>query len=458
MKSSSSNFPLADYYSSVLPDSISTLHEPAESWATKACWSERHLQCIWFDPKMRPDTLQSIDHEMVTVADPGRWNLEAGPDFLDTVMLIGNPPRRLCGDTEIHIHPSDWDQHQHAPDPRYENVRFHITYHPGSLTSLPRNCIQISMRSALAANRSFSFADIDVSSYPHAAISPTPRPCRTSLANKPPEVWGEILEAAGQHRIKQKSDRISGRILDQIPPEQILYEELMTALGYKQNRRPFRKLSQLLTSAEWPANITRDELYALMLGTAGLLPTEMKTDDTEAQQFIRHLWDIWWKSGRDRHVMKSTEWMLSGSRPTNHPQRRLAAAAALFSATPQLLKQIEAIDASETPAAWVKTVKAIISRKSLMPYWEKRLSINGAATARPTALIGKGRISAIITNVIVPLRAAEGHDVKPLLKVLPKEDDNSAIRTTAARLLGRDVNPALYATGLKQQGLMQEST
>ena len=46
-------------------------------------WSERHLQCVWFDPELRPAGLKTGFGEDILVEDPGIWNSEAGPDFLD---------------------------------------------------------------------------------------------------------------------------------------------------------------------------------------------------------------------------------------------------------------------------------------------------------------------------------------------------------------------------------------
>jgi len=41
------------------------------------------------------------------------------------------------------------------------------------------------------------------------------------------------------------------------------------------------------------------------------------------------------------------------------------------------------------------------------------------------------------------------------LRRLPPEEDNQIIRQTAHNLLGPDHNPALYRSGLRQQGLIQ---
>ena len=46
-------------------------------------YSERHLRCVWTDPAYRPAVLPAAGGQTVSIENPGRWNLEAGPDFLD---------------------------------------------------------------------------------------------------------------------------------------------------------------------------------------------------------------------------------------------------------------------------------------------------------------------------------------------------------------------------------------
>jgi hypothetical protein len=117
-----------------------------------------HLGGVWFDPALRPPALKTERGEEVVVEDPGLWNLEAGPDFLGAALRIGPGRRRITGDVEIHIHPSDWAAHRHRTDPRYAGVRVHVTYYPGRAAagSLPAGALQLALKDALAANPMFS--------------------------------------------------------------------------------------------------------------------------------------------------------------------------------------------------------------------------------------------------------------------------------------------------------------
>ena len=88
--------------------------------------TERHVQALWYDGDLRPTDLVTSVGEAVRVVHPGEWNLEAGPDFKDAVLEVGG--RRVVGDVEVHIRPSDWTAHLHAGDAAYSNVVAHVTW------------------------------------------------------------------------------------------------------------------------------------------------------------------------------------------------------------------------------------------------------------------------------------------------------------------------------------------
>ena len=71
--------------------------------------TERHVQAIWYDAALRPKNLTTRRGSEVTVVSPGEWNLEAGPDFRNAVLEIGKERRRVVGDVEVHLCPSDWE-------------------------------------------------------------------------------------------------------------------------------------------------------------------------------------------------------------------------------------------------------------------------------------------------------------------------------------------------------------
>jgi hypothetical protein len=392
-------------------------------------YRERHLHCVWADARHRPVQLKTSEGEPVTVEHPGDWNLEAGPDFLNAVLFLGKEKRRISGDLEIHIHPNSWQQHGHHNDPRYENVRFHVVHFQGE--EIP-GLTQIPLQEILSTNPRFSFENIDLTAYPYSVPSGN-----FPLKSMDPDRKRKWLESAGEERLRLKAERLSIAMQTR-EPEQVLWEELLAALGYKNNKATFRHLATTLPLARLRSLAqTPDEAYALLLGLSGLLPANPDPAwDKETRTFIRSTWDFWWKQSEELKELelKSSDWILPGLRPVNHPVRRLMAAAHYAFSIPEL------------------TNNEILLTKFDRNYWNTHISWK--VKCESTALVGQPRANAIITNILVPFRAAIG-ETELNLKQLPAEPSNSIIRQTAHTLFGPDHTPKVYKSALARQGLLQ---
>ncbi|MEI6169106.1 MAG: DUF2851 family protein [bacterium] len=422
-------------------------------------WSERHLRCVWADSALRPSALTSMDGRTVSVVSPGRWNLEAGPDFLDAILKIGPDECTLRGDVELHIRPLDWRYHKHAADPRYKNVMAHITYFEGLLApaDMPASVLQIPLRAALQRLPSFSFDGLDLTAYPFAALARRP-PCAEILTSWSPDQRGALLDGAGEERLRLKTERMTKHIGEK-GKDQALYEELMGALGYKHNRLAFLTLARALPLERVRLEAASSPLhaYALFLGVGGLLPQQSNPLwDGETRAFIRALWDFWWKHQSEWHdqVMNREAWTLANLRPANHPLRRLMAAAYLFAGTPP---DMDLFSEADVPAPCVRSWLSRLKAQGGTSYWAWRGSFATPRYPQPESLIGQGRAATILTNVMLPWWAATGALSldSTLMDSLPQEDTNRFIKHTAHALFGHDHSPTLYNSGLRQQGLLQ---
>ena len=424
-------------------------------------WNERHLQCVWYDDRLRPADLATDDGRPVAVVNPGCWNLGAGPDFLGAEVRIGR--RVVRGDVEVHIRPSDWRAHGHSADPRYADVVLHVTYHPApaggdpAALGLPPHIAGVSLKAPLARRRGFALEDIDIAAYPHAVLPATPRPCGVALSGLGRDAWTALLDAAGRHRLRAKAARMRARLDAVGDARQVFYEEAMAMLGAKGNTTPFRKIAELLPLAQWERSPGPDAAlrrYARLLGTAGLLPDPERLRHAEAREFAALLRAEWFRTGGGADSIRDlAEWSFVGLRPANRPERRLAAAAVLF-ADDALVSKLLAHDAPGRD--WFRSRLAMLAGLEPIPYWAARQSLDSDPGAKPLAVLGAARAAVILTNVLVPLRLAEDPEVgDALLGHLPPEDLGAPARETAHRLFGRDHNPALYLrSGLFEQGLL----
>src|SRR5207249_3661234 len=70
-------------------------------------------------------------------------------------------------------------------------------------------------------------------------------------------------------------------------------------------------------------------LQARLLGIGGLLPNELTRQQASTDDYLRRLWDFWWRERESFSdcAMPRTVWQFHGLRPANHPQRRVALAA-----------------------------------------------------------------------------------------------------------------------------------
>lgn len=450
-------YPRSAAYRELLPQPQRRVEERTARYGVFP-YSERHLQCLWADEHWRPE-LQTILAEDVKVISPGRWNLEAGPDFLDAVLLAGPDKRRIMGDVEIHIRPEDWEHHGHGNDPRYARVIAHVTYFPGTVKtgSLPSGTIQIALRDALRCDPEFSFENIDVTAYPYEVTRPELTLCAQALNHWESEAHAAVLIAAGEERLRIKSQRLQRAMAEQ-GEEQALYTETMAALGYKHNRFPFRLLAMRVPVAQLQqvAN-DGDSAYAILAGVSGLLPDKLASNwDKDARAFVRSTWDTWWKQRAtwEHAGMDPGIWYTASVRPQNHPRRRLAAAAGLFGSKPDVFARLTALDPTDA-RSWFRQAQTILMDIPVPVFWRHHLGFAGKRHATPVSVIGPSRAAAIVSNVFVPFLAATGQSVQHLLDHLPSQGGNAITRQTAVLLFGRDHNPALYRDGLREQGLIQ---
>jgi len=444
-------------YAALLPAPLREVQEASGHYRAGFHWTERHLQCVWFDDRLRPARLTTTDSETILVESPGRWNLEAGPDFLDAILRVGAEQRRLTGDVEVHVRPVDWERHQHDREGLYRHVALHVTYFatPALAPATARGLLQLPLADALSAAPAFSFDDVDLDAYPHAALPLTPRPCGLALRDTP-DRWAPLLASAGRHRLQCKTQRLRDRLTRVQDSDQLLYEEIMAALGYKHNAAAFRRLAQRLPLRAWEPHVPVEHSYARLLGAAGLLPDVEAATDDEARRFVRMLWDCWWHDPAPPPADDGTIAIAQhATRPANAPARRLAAAAALFHGGARLSSALLAIPKNDA-RQWFQDVYNYLASRLAWEYWRWHLTPTGARQPRPAALVGQARLAAIAANVVLPWLASEGDFPEALADHLPQEDISAPMREVANALFSRDHNPAFYATsGLYQQGLLQ---
>ena len=69
------------------------------------------MQYVWQHRLLIQTDMVTVDGQRIAVIDPGRLNGDAGPDFFNAKVKIGD--HLWVGDVEIHVRASDW--HRQSP-------------------------------------------------------------------------------------------------------------------------------------------------------------------------------------------------------------------------------------------------------------------------------------------------------------------------------------------------------
>ncbi len=289
--------------------------------------------------------------------------------------------------------------------------------------------------------------------------------CSAPLRALSPESIGDLLQQAALVRLTTKAHvfRARGRAAGWT---QALREGVFRALGYKHNAWPMQRLAETLPSLDpipTHARNPRDAWEARLLGLSGLLPTEPKSG-TRARQ----LWDLWWRE-RDAlrpHALPPFLWRLNGVRPVNHPQRRLALAAAWLADDAwesRLMTWFK--DWFEDAPSATHPEHALFDalRPETDGFWRRHYTLTARALPDVVPILGAGRLNDLAVNVILPWlwARADAGDAAPTLRRIEEQylrwspgEDNATLKFARARLFGAEDLP-LRKTAAVQQGLLQ---
>ncbi|MBR6371858.1 MAG: DUF2851 family protein, partial [Victivallales bacterium] len=303
-------------------------------------FNERFLQTIWNEQKLEGE-LTTEDGASLKVLSNGIWNNGAGPDFHNASMLIDG--KLSCGDVEIHKKRSDWYRHGHEGDERYGNVILHVVWENDMPQTAGRMQILV-LSKYVDENWRRLLWELEESRYSYADKIGKGE-CALRWAMTEDSKVRRLLEAAGLARFSTKVSNIRHEI-EKKGEERALLEGIFDVLGYKNNRRQFRRIAEALDlGVLHSGEIGNIEKEALIFGTANMLPDTTRCNlDKEMTEYVDALWDAWWRIGQRRKL--DIEWDNTESRPYNRPWRRLAAGIELLKITEWM------------PSSWVRSLAA----------------------------------------------------------------------------------------------------
>ncbi len=447
---------------------------------------EEIVRCLWFGGHFPQDELTTDCGKRLEVLNPGWWNVEGGPDFIRAEFLMENAGR-LTGDVEVHTCAGAWWRHGHHRQPEYNNVALHVAMwnDAGERPVVKENGEQVPQLTLNDYIEEEMAELADIFDMEEERGGHAERFCTRALTEGdiPPQWLERFLEAAGDHRLQYKAGMF-GQLLTDRPIERVLYRNISEALGYKNNRMPFIQLTRhlpLKTLREiTPADATAEQrskiLEAVFLGTGAFLDAaDTKALDGESAQYVSDLREIWDTFPKEipGTQMTPAHWIITGTRPANHPVRRIAALAGLYATHLHEGLFGRIVRCMQSGCARGRRRADTVMRDELTsiftglraPYWSYRYNFHSRPIEQPTALIGTQRAGAILTNVLLPLLLAYArkedeeeleNNVFMIWSRLPGSPPNRILKRMGHQLFPNEKGAGQSVRSFrKQQGMQQ---
>ena len=366
---------------------------------------EQLLHYTWKHKLYPLKELTTSDGQRVEIVDPGLHNRNAGPDFFNAKIRIGST--MWVGNVEIHDKSSDWYQHGHDKDSRYDNVVLHVA------AELDTEVMK--SNGEYVPQLQLSVPDDVLTHYDELQKTDEYPPCYKVIPDLSALIIHSWMAALQTERLEQKTDAIRKRAeLCNGSWEDAYFVTLARNYGFGINGEVFE---------QWAYNIPlnavahhRDDLFqieAIFMGQAGLLeldsiPEYYQKDALNDGYFAKLRNEYQYLA--HKFSMKPIDfklWRFLRLRPQNFPHIRISQLANLYYQQKAGLSQLiecETLDELKN-----------VLKSQVTPYWETHYTF-GSTSPKNEKHLSYGSINLLMINTAIPMLFAYGrHTTKEVL-------------------------------------------
>jgi len=406
---------------------------------------EKFLYEIWKGQNFSND-ITTEEGEEIEVLNAGIKNKElGGPDFLNARIKIGSIT--YLGDVEIDILHSDWKNHGHYLNKKYNKVILHIVLnnnsrykfvHTQDNRKVPTVCLTNFLNNTLRKNIQEA-----ISSEHNTRMNKMLCFEINQVVNEKEKL--NFLYDLGLKRFKQKSEKMLLRLkeltyLKELSIKepvikydfgenfynknftqaelsckdiwlQLIYESIFEALGYSNNKDIMKNLAKSANISFLKKFRSNSEfisyIEAALFNISGLLPDVSKLPDSETSTYTRKLYQIWTeiKKEYDGRMYHETQWHFFQMRPQNFPTIRIVGGARIVyrlingNLIPQILHKIEDTSDMRDLARELRQLLIVTAED----YWQRHYVFDQPSNDIIKNFIGTGRADEILINVLLPI-------------------------------------------------------
>lgn len=349
---------------------------------------EAFLQHLWSLQYFSKKELITTQGETVEIFEPGTLNRDAGPDFSQARIRIGD--MQWVGNVEIHTHSSGWFEHRHDDDPAYDSVILHVVWKDDQPVRRKDKSLlpTVELRGRVEESLVRNFRQLITSSF---SI-----PCQRQFPSLPGITKTSMFARALAQRLESKAQEVQ-QLFNSTGCnwEETAYQLLAGAFGFKLNREPFLRLARMLPHRILQKHTNLEQVEALVFGQAGFL--EGKKGDAYYQQLRKEFQVLSHKYSLTPNRLTKPQWLFLRLRPSNFPTLRLAQFCSIIKGRRSLFSGM--ID--------ITTVDDLVSffRAPVSSYWTTHYRFAASSSGRPHEL-GRDSVEVLAINTVVPLLAA----------------------------------------------------
>ena len=350
--------------------------------------NESLMHYVWKHKLYYTGGLTTTSGTPIEVIDPGIPNTDAGPDFFNAKVKIGD--KKWAGNIEIHLHANEWERHRHHRDKAYNSVILHVVETVSNET--------VNERGELVPQCQLIIPEHVRENAAYLLHSDSRVACRNFLLSIPAMYVNSFLNALSLERLERKTNDIAAH-LERFNNswDETFYVMLTRNFGFGLNSDVFERLALSLPfSYIQKHSNSLFQVEALLFGQAGLLEDNNPHDLYYRQ--LQHEYAFL----KNKYVLKNLDGFLFKNmrvRPQALPMVRLAQLAAALQKSGRLFSvMLEKED--------YQTVRLFFQAEP-SPYWQTHYTF-GKETKKSIKLLGDSSINMLFINTIAPILFAYG--------------------------------------------------
>jgi hypothetical protein len=345
---------------------------------------EKLLHFVWQNQLIEAGKLETTNGETILVKNPGVYNHDAGPDFKNAQVKIGDD--LWAGHVEIHVNSKDWFLHGHQNDDNYKNVILHVVLFDDAELNIPTLELNGKIKRHLLNN------------YNELMQSKAWIPCAQHINKVDDFTLFQFKDRLIVERIERKLTAIKTDLEQtQNNWDEVFYRNLMRYGGLKVNKLAFEKLAQLLPYKLISKHRNNQfQIEALLFGVGGFLSdlnSEYQKKLQKEYLFLKHKYNL--------KELKLTDWQFATLRPANFPTVRLAQFASLFCNKNLSFNSILEFKNAQDLTNELNGVKA-------SEFWDRHYNFNKTSDSKKVKQMGKTFTQLLLINHFTPIIYAYG--------------------------------------------------